>query len=115
MWRMKASVLTRKARTAPGSSCPVGASPALEVAVLGLGRGECGEVVAADDGRRAGVEPLAVDLVRPPEGVALLERARCLPGQQPVAVAARGGVVAGVEAGGTVVTAVTATSSGQGR
>ena len=59
-----------------------GEDVALEADVVGLGRGEGGEVVGADEGGGAGVERLAVDLVRPPEGPAALERAR-RPGRSP--------------------------------
>ena len=70
----------------------------LEMDVIGLGRGEGGEVVAAEQRRRAGVEALAVDPVRPPQRPAALERAGRAAGQQPVVVAARDRVAAGVEA-----------------
>ena len=68
MLRMKASAVTWKARISPGLLLPGGGEDlALEVDVVGLARREGGEVVAAEQGRGTGVEPLAVDPVRPPE------------------------------------------------
>ena len=66
--------------------------------MVGLGGGEGGEVVRAGQDRGAGVERLAVDAVWPPERPPELEWARCRAGQQAIAVGARAGVAAGVEA-----------------
>src|SRR4029077_10742259 len=71
---------------------------AVEADVVGLGWSEGGEVVVAGEGRGAGLQRIQVDGVRPPEGAALLERARRGAREQPVAVAARLGVVPRVEA-----------------
>ena len=100
MLRMKASAVIRKARISAFVGPGRGEDVALEADVVGLGRGEGGEVVGADEGGGAGVERLAVDLVRPPERPAVLERARDGPGRHPVEVGARAGVEAGVEAVG---------------
>ena len=99
MLRMKASAVTRKSEEV-ALGAPAGVEDvALEADVVGLGRGEGGEVVAAGEGRGAGVQGLAVEAVRPPQGAALLEGAGRGAGQDPVAVGARLGVAAGVEAG----------------
>ena len=50
-----------------------GENVALEADVVGLGRGEGGEIVGADEGGGAGAERLAVDLVRPVERPAVLD------------------------------------------
>ncbi len=79
---------------------PLPAGPenlALEPDVVGLGRGERGEVVGPGQRRGAGVQTLAVERVRPPEGATALERARRPRREDPVAIAARGGVTARVE------------------
>ena len=76
MLRMKASAVMRKARMSPSWLPAGGEDVALEADVVGLGRGEGGEVVGAGEGGGAGVEGLAVDAVRPPERPAALERAR---------------------------------------
>ncbi len=100
MLRMKASAVISKlehvAVLRPGG----GEDVAVEADVVGLGRREGGEVVVAGQRSGAGFQRLAVDPVRPPEGPALLERARRRAGQEAVAIAARAGVAAGVEAVG---------------
>ena len=75
MLRMKASAVIRKTRMSPLSLPARRRGFALEADVVGLGRGEGGEVVGARQGGGAGVERLAVDPVRPPERPAALERA----------------------------------------
>ena len=84
MLRMKASAVIRKARSGSPPRARFlaparGEDVALEAHVVGLGRGEGGEVVGAEEGGGAGVERLAVDPVGPPEGAAALEGARRRP------------------------------------
>ena len=73
---------------------------ALEVHVAGARRRERGEVVPADQCRRARVQRLAVDAMAPPQRVPALERRPRPPGQHAVAVGPRHRVVPGVEAVG---------------
>ena len=113
MLRMKASAVIRKASEVAFLLPAGGEDVALEADVVGLGRGEGGEVVGAGQGGGAGVERRAVEPVRPPERPAALEGLGGRAGQEAVAVAARGGVAAGVEAVRRPTSAaVTARSSG---
>ena len=73
MLRMKASAVMWKVVMSPSLGPGGGEDVALEVDVVGLGGGEGGEVVGADQGRGAGVEGVAVHSVGPPEGAVLLE------------------------------------------
>ena len=98
MLRMKASAVIRNSSRSPLARPARGEDVAVEADVVGLGRGEGGEVVRADQRSGAGLERLEVEAVRPPEGAHLLERARRRAGQHPVEIAARPGVAPRVEA-----------------
>ena len=98
MFRMKASAVMWKLTMSPSLAPACGDDLSLEADVVGLGGGEGGEVVGADQGCGAGVEGVAVELVGPPEGSALLEGAGGGAGEYPVAIGAGLGVPAGVEA-----------------
>ena len=74
---------------------------ALEAHVVGLGRREGREVVRAGQQRRAGVQGVEVERARPPQRAAALEGRALGPVQHAVAVRARAGVAARVEAVGS--------------
>jgi len=71
---------------------------AREAAVLAFGEGEGREVVGAGQLRRAGVQGVAVDGLRPPQGAAALEDRGRAAVQNAVDVAAGGRVAPSVEA-----------------
>jgi hypothetical protein len=73
---------------------------ALEAHVVGLGRRERREVVRAGEQRGARVQRVAVELVRPVQRAAVLERARRGPVEHAEAVGPAARVEAGVEAVG---------------
>src|SRR3954453_7172825 len=85
----------------PGLVGPFGARHlALEACVVGVGEREGREVVRAGNRQRAGVERLALERLGPVQRPPALERVGHLAGEHAVAIGARAGVPARVEAVG---------------